>query len=316
MKLILKLIGTLSCGLFAWTTTELVQQPKFRIEVGNMIDNLGLIIICFKILSLWDTFNTSKTTVFRGIIRVCLIICNLFYSSFIIIKDNFKDIKYQNQLISVTRELSLDKKNELFQQFGSNLNIDSNILNKWKNIDLTSCHTYSDILSKIEENILIYQDENKSKPSIMYALVDSIHKHPILTLCGIFIIAGGIYYYQSEIYNGFVIISEKLVQIIQNERDLAKISLIQAENNKMLVDIMALTQQSVIPTDFMLQQMKLMLRTVISLSKGLNGNQQELSHKLNETIVVLAKLIQNNPELDPQVIIQSVSGRSMPIDLV
>lgn len=133
----------------------------------------------------------------------------------------------------------MDKKKELLQQFGSNLNVDSNILNKWKNIDITSCHTYSDILSKIEENILIDQNENKPKPSnsIIHALLDTIHTHPILTLCGIFIIAGAVYYYQSEIYNGFVKISEKLVQIIQNQRELARISLIQAENNQIFVDI-------------------------------------------------------------------------------
>lgn len=81
MKLILKLIGTLYCGLFACTTTELVQQPELKIAVGNTVDSLGkimfilpylgLIITCFKILSLWDTFSTNKTTIFSGIIRVC-----------------------------------------------------------------------------------------------------------------------------------------------------------------------------------------------------------------------------------------------------
>lgn len=107
--------------------------------------------------------------------------------------------EYENGIVSVIRKRSLEEKKALLAHFCNNLNVDTELLKKWKNIDLDTCDSYKDILNKLYAKLTIIPGTVTAKPSIFSRINEGIfntvvnHPYIIVSLITISLISPYIY---------------------------------------------------------------------------------------------------------------------------
>ena len=221
ISLLLRVVTAISFGTFVYTTKEILEDPKINIHIGDvgkivlLLPYLALILIVLKTLSLVKNLGQTRVNSYTMIFSIRLVICDLFYSSFIFLKDNIKAYEYKNNYITVNREITEEKK-KFIDQFGSNLNLNQDDLIKIKDIDMRIYSNYSEILDAMEKNIVSLQKQLEPKSGMIYNCfhyaMEMISNHLYITTMLILTCIGSIWYYYSNICEIVGDLTENLIQ--------------------------------------------------------------------------------------------------------
>lgn len=324
----MKLISAFSCGIFTWSTVELIQNENIQVAIGNstgifaklifILPYLLLLSIVLKVVSIWDNFNKTQSSIFSSILVIIMVIFDLFYSSFSVIKDSMILTEYENNLISITRKRSLEEKKVFLEHFGENLKVDQKLLLSCKNIDLDDCNSYEDILNKVYSNLA--PTPEIVKPSMFSRINEGIfntvvnHPYIIMSIIAISLIA--IYVYKSELKELLKTTNANLLKVIENQVEFANNDRILAENSRILAEAHDYQNQPNGISMKAIEVLKTEMGLLIRMIRDTNIKAAETRDKLNETIVILAKLIRRNPSLDGEEILYYVQHNDLPVDLL
>ena len=318
MKLVVKLVSIISCGICAWSTTEIIQNPEIQVTVGNIVGNLGKIIFIIPYLILltavlkliygWNELTTNKTSFFSVLGIIGMIFCNLFYSSFIKLNDNMRYTEYNNGFIHVTRNRTIEEKQQFLDNFGKNLPIHPDTLKEFKNIDLTECNSYEDILNKLSYNMIPLSET--CKPSIFYRLgnnlIDGVVTHPYLTLIIFSVMGICVYLYRDELQSSVIRFGENVIIFIEHQRQIMQNEFAMCESNKALIDVLEYSQAQNGISEKACNELRRTVTYLSGLFVELKNEQMDGRKKLAETIVVIEKIIRANPGLNKDALIEAI----------
>lgn len=330
ISLLLRAVTAISFGTFVYTTKEILENPKINIQIGDAIGYVGkivfllpylaLIVIVLKTLSLVKDLGQTRVNSYTMIFSIGLVICDLFYSSFIFLKDNIKAYEYKNNYITVNREITEEEKKKFIDQFGSNLNLNQDDLIKIKDIDMHIYSNYSEILDAMEKNIVSLQKQLEPKSGMIYNCfhytMEMISNHPYITTMLILTCIGSIWYYYSNICEIVGDLTENLIQSLKIQKELAVQSLVQVEINKVLAESIVLSKNeagmSQEATNQIMESIKVlneMLIKTIERSDRLGLNCNDLNNKVNESLLLIIKLVTTNPKITPNALAEAMETK-------
>ena len=193
MKLIYKLVSSVSTGVFLWLFTEIILDKTISVIVGSLTGNLGKIIIFIpglltvlcglKLLKDWK----ASSNLIGLLLLTLSVISNLFYGSFLFLKTNKADKEFDNGLVSIFTQPDLEIKQIWLNSIKTGLDINDKYWQELiSNLNLADCRDYNSILDALRLNARISEDPGffaafkQMFTNFFYGTGTFISNHPVI----------------------------------------------------------------------------------------------------------------------------------------
>jgi hypothetical protein len=225
---------------------------------------------------------------------------DLFYSSLIIFKDTLNGTIFNNGWLKIMKEVTPQEKETWFNNFKIENQISDELWSKINNIELNSCKTYADILSAIEKNLHNYIYPMVETTS--FNLLDWLKSHPYLVIGTILTTVIIAYLNKEKIYSYVEWLGESILEIINTQRELTKITHIAMEHDKIMATVIQNLQDNVVYNSAVNQtiveeygNMLTYIKTLLDQVNTLTHDHEQLSTDLQEASTIIQKMLQIGP---------------------